>query len=116
MGPDLKGVTERRKRDWLIKFIHASSVVIKSGDLTATDLFAQFKQQRMPDWTDLSEKQINDILDYVAIGGPDIKPADERSAGRAGPYPLARGAAGRRARSFAAPPPARADRCRGGGP
>jgi hypothetical protein len=34
----------------------------------------------MPDWTDLSEKQINDILDYVAIGGPDIKPADERSA------------------------------------
>jgi mono/diheme cytochrome c family protein len=80
VGPDLKGVTERRKRDWLIKFIHASSVVIKSGDLTATDLFAQFKQQRMPDWTDLSEKQINDILDYVAIGGPDIKPADERSA------------------------------------
>lgn len=80
VGPDLKGVTERRKRDWLVKFIHASSVVIKSGDRTATDLFAQFKQQRMPDWTDLSEKQINDILDYVAIGGPDIKPADERSA------------------------------------
>lgn len=80
VGPDLKGVTERRKRDWLIKFIHASSVVIKSGDRTATDLFTQFKQQRMPDWTDLSEKQINDILDYVAIGGPDIKPADERSA------------------------------------
>ena len=80
VGPDLKGVTERRKREWLIKFIHASSVVIKSGDRTATDLFAQFKQQRMPDWIDLSEKQINDILDYVAIGGPDIKPADERSA------------------------------------
>ena len=32
VGPDLKGVTERRKRDWLVKFIHASSVVIKSGD------------------------------------------------------------------------------------
>jgi cytochrome c2 len=80
VGPDLKGVTERRKRDWLVKFIHASSVVIKSGDRTATDLFAQFKRQRMPDWTDLSEKQINDILNYVAIGGPDIKPADERSA------------------------------------
>jgi cytochrome c2 len=25
VGPDLKGVTERRKRDWLLKFIHASS-------------------------------------------------------------------------------------------
>lgn len=80
VGPDLKGVTARRKRDWLIKFIHGSSTVIKSGDPTATALFAQFKQQRMPDWIDLSEKQINDILDYIAVGGPDIKPADERNA------------------------------------
>src|SRR6476661_234384 len=85
VGPDLKGVTERRKRDWLVKFIHASSSVIKSGDATAVSLFAQFKQQRMPDWTDLSEKQINDILDYVAIGGPDIKPTDERNADLAVP-------------------------------
>jgi mono/diheme cytochrome c family protein len=80
VGPDLKGVTERRKRDWLVRFIQGSSRVIKSGDPTAQSLFAQFKQQRMPDWTDLSEKQVNDILDYLAIGGPDIKPADERSA------------------------------------
>ena len=80
VGPDLKGVNDRRKRDWLVKFIHGSSLVIKSGDPTAVALFAQFKQQRMPDWTDLSEKQINDILDFVAIGGPDIKPADERNA------------------------------------
>jgi len=80
VGPDLKGVTERRKHDWLVRFIQASSTVIKAKDPTATTLFAQFKQQRMPDWTDLSEKQINDILDYVAIGGPDIKPADERNA------------------------------------
>jgi mono/diheme cytochrome c family protein len=80
VGPDLKGVTERRKREWLLKFIHASSTVIKSGDSTATALFAQFKQQRMPDWVDLSDKQISDILDYIAIGGPDIKPPDERNA------------------------------------
>jgi mono/diheme cytochrome c family protein len=85
VGPDLKGVTERRKRDWLVKFIHASSSVIKSGDATAIVLFAEFKQQRMPDWTDLSEKQINEILDYVAIGGPDIKPTDERNAELAQP-------------------------------
>jgi len=80
VGPDLKGVTERRKREWLLRFIHGSSGVIKSGDPTATALFVQFKQQRMPDWTDLSEKQINDILDYLAGGGPDIKPLDERNA------------------------------------
>jgi len=80
VGPDLKGVTERRRRDWLIKFVHASSTVINSGDATAVSLFAEFKKQRMPDWTDLSEKQINDILDFIAIGGPDIKPPDERNA------------------------------------
>ncbi|HZD95183.1 MAG TPA: c-type cytochrome, partial [Candidatus Sulfotelmatobacter sp.] len=57
VGPDLKGVNDRRKRDWLVKFVHASSIVIKSGDPTATALFAEFKQQRMPDWADLSEKQ-----------------------------------------------------------
>jgi len=80
VGPDLKGVTGRRRRDWLIKFIHASSTVINSGDATAVSLFAEFKKQRMPDWTDLSEKQINDILDFIAVGGPDIKPPDERNA------------------------------------
>ncbi len=91
VGPDLKGVTERRKHDWLLKFIHASSTVIKSGDPIATGLFAQFKQQRMPDWTDLSEKQINDILEYLAIGGPDIKPDDERNAELAAPSDVERG-------------------------
>ncbi len=80
VGPDLKGVNERRKPDWLLKFIHASSNVIKSGDPTATSLFAEFKQQRMPDWTDLSDQQIKDILSYIAIGGPDIKPVDEKNA------------------------------------
>ena len=91
VGPDLKGVTERRKREWLLKFIHASSTVIKSGDPTATALFAQFNQQRMPDWVDLSDKQINDILDYISIGGPDIKPADERLARSASPAEVEKG-------------------------
>jgi len=80
VGPDLKGVNDRRSHEWLLKFIHQSSAVIKSGDPTATTLFEQFKRQRMPDWTDLSEQDINDILHYLQIGGPDIKPADERSA------------------------------------
>jgi cytochrome c2 len=83
VGPDLKGVNERRKHDWLLKFIHQSSAVIKSGDPIATSLFAQFKQQRMPDWTDLSEQDISEILYYISIGGPDIKPADERNAATA---------------------------------
>src|SRR5260370_18433830 len=51
-----------------------------SGDPTGALLFAQFKGQRMADQSDLSEKQVNDILDYPALGGPDIKLLDERNA------------------------------------
>lgn len=80
VGPDLKDVNKRRDRAWLHKFIRGSSSVIASGDPTATKLFDEFRQQRMPDWVDLSEKQVDDILDYLAINGPDIKPADERNA------------------------------------
>jgi cytochrome c2 len=91
VGPDLKGVTGRRTHDWLLKFIRASSMVIKSGDPTATKLFAEFKGQRMPDWTDLSENQITGILDYLTLGGPDIKPADEKNAETATPAEIEKG-------------------------
>src|SRR5437660_10606591 len=65
VGPDLKDVNKRREPEWLLKFIHGSSNVIKSGDPIATALFAQYKQQRMPDWTDLSDQQVKDILSYI---------------------------------------------------
>lgn len=80
VGPDLKGVTERRERPWLLKFVRSSSSVIASGDATATTLFEQFKQQRMPDWTDLSEVQIGSIFDWLAVNGPEQQDPDARSA------------------------------------
>ena len=80
IGPDLKGVTERRQRAWIVTFVRSSSTVINSGDPIATALFEQFKQQRMPDWSDLSEAQVNSILDWLAINGPDQQDPDARSA------------------------------------
>jgi mono/diheme cytochrome c family protein len=90
VGPDLKGVTDRRKRPWLLKFIRSSQGVIKSGDPVATDLFQKFKQQRMPDWTDLSEPQVTAILDWFAANGPEQKEPDERNAELATPEDVAR--------------------------
>src|SRR5882672_6346782 len=55
VGPDLKGVTQRRTRPWILGFVRGSSSVIASGDPTATALFGEFKGVRMPDWSDLSE-------------------------------------------------------------
>jgi mono/diheme cytochrome c family protein len=80
VGPDLKGVTERRPREWLVRFIRTSSSVIQSGDPTATKLFRDFKQERMPDWSDLSSDQVFAILDYFAADGPLQKEPDERDA------------------------------------
>src|SRR4051812_11030935 len=80
VGPDLRGVTERRSREWLTRFIRSSSAVIAAGDPIAAALFSEFKGQRMPDWTDLSERDVADLLDYLATGGPERKPDDERGA------------------------------------
>ncbi len=91
VGPDLKGVTERRQRDWLLKFVRSSQTVIQSGDPTAKALFEQFKPQKMPDWSDLSEKQISAIMDYFAANGPEIKPVDERLADTATPEEIETG-------------------------
>lgn len=106
VGPDLKGVNERRQRAWIVKFVRGSSQVIASGDPIATELFTQFKGQRMPDWVDLSEDQVNAILDWLGKNGPDqqdpdVKPAElatpaEIDAGRQlfhGAKPMANGGA-----------------------
>jgi mono/diheme cytochrome c family protein len=81
VGPDLKGVTQRRERQWIRNFVRGSSTVIASGDPTATALFAQFQQQKMPDWTDLSEAQVDAIMDWFAADGPEHQqPLEERPA------------------------------------
>ena len=85
VGPDLKGVTERRTRPWLLRFIRSSQTLIQAQDPLASELFARFEQQRMPDWTDLSESQINAILDWISADGPDQKEPDERDAQLAKP-------------------------------
>lgn len=88
VGPDLKGVTERRQRAWLLKFVRSSASVIDSGDEIAVGLFQQFKQQRMPDWTDLSEAQVGSILDWLGVNGPDQQEPDARLAESATPAEL----------------------------
>jgi mono/diheme cytochrome c family protein len=80
VGPDLKGVTERRPRRWLLSFIRGSQKMIKSGDPVAAGLFRQFKQERMPDWSDLTPEQVGGILDWFAINGPEQRSPDERDA------------------------------------
>ena len=91
VGPDLKGVTDRHKRDWLLSFISSSSKMIETRDPAATKLFTEFRRERMPDWSDLSPEQIGAILDYFAANGPEQKEPDERDAATASAREIAKG-------------------------
>src|SRR3990167_3785451 len=49
VGPDLKGVNDKRPEDWLLKFIKSSQTLVKSGDKTAAALFEEFNKIPMPE-------------------------------------------------------------------
>lgn len=72
LGPDLKGVTERRERSWLHSFIRSSQNVIRSGDPEARSLFRQYKQV-MPDHS-FTDAEIDSLLAFIQAGGPRTSP------------------------------------------
>lgn len=67
VGPDLKGITNKRSETWLLSWIKSSQTMVKSGDKDAVAIFKEFNQIPMPDQP-LSEDQIRSILAYVASG------------------------------------------------
>ncbi|HAF12389.1 MAG TPA: hypothetical protein DHU55_06100 [Blastocatellia bacterium] len=60
-GPDLKGVTTRRTKEWLHEFINTPAAVNSKGDPIATQLFKKFSPTVMPDQA-LTPQQIDSIL------------------------------------------------------
>jgi mono/diheme cytochrome c family protein len=72
IGPDLKGVTERRPRAWLVSWIRSSERMIRKGDPAAVALYRRYRQQRMPDHA-LADAQVAGLLDYMAAGGPEAR-------------------------------------------
>src|SRR5512135_2758818 len=69
IGPDLKGVTQRREASWLSAWIKAPDKVVASGDATAKQLVAQFGMQ-MPN-LGLSDADVASLVAYFqsADGG-----------------------------------------------
>jgi mono/diheme cytochrome c family protein len=64
-GPDLKGVTERRQRAWLIKFIQNPDALIVAGDPIAKQLEKEAQGMEMPAFH-ISNVQVEEVLDYIA--------------------------------------------------
>ncbi|MBI4209798.1 MAG: cytochrome c [Deltaproteobacteria bacterium] len=63
VGPDLKGVTSKRSKEWLIQWIKSSQAMVKKGDKEAVALFNEYHIP-MPD-QNLSDEEINAIYRYV---------------------------------------------------
>ena len=49
VGPDLKGLPERRSKDWATNFMQTPGSLIERGDATANELFKKFNGVKMPD-------------------------------------------------------------------
>ncbi len=63
VGPDLKGVSERRERDWLVKFIVRPSDFLDT-DPIAQQMLTQFNGVRMDD-LNLRTEQAEGLIDYI---------------------------------------------------
>jgi mono/diheme cytochrome c family protein len=63
-GPDLKGVTAKRTREWLHEYIETPAAMNRSGDPDAVALFKKFAPEVMPDQA-LSPEQIDGILNLI---------------------------------------------------
>jgi protein SCO1/2 len=58
LGPDLLGVTARRERTWLLRYIQVPDQVLASGDPIAKALYQKYQSVRMPN---------------VSLGGADVQ-------------------------------------------
>ncbi|AWG24043.1 cytochrome c3 family protein [Flavobacterium kingsejongi] len=66
-GPALRGVAEKHDKEWLYKWIHNSSEMIKSGDAAAVKLFEENGKANMTAFPQLSTADIDNIIAYTSM-------------------------------------------------
>ena len=64
VGPDLSGVTTRRERAWLERYLAEPEKVLREGDPIATALFQKYNNVRMPN-LGLSRDEVSMLLAYL---------------------------------------------------
>src|SRR5262245_5172622 len=69
VGPNLAGITHTRERQWLAKYIADPDQMLKAGDPIAKELFARYKQMRMPN-LQLSAEQVADLIAFIDSSPP----------------------------------------------
>ncbi len=64
VGPDLKGLTARRDRAWLVRYMMTPSLMLAQQDPIAVALAAKYEGATMP-YLGLKEPDVADLLAYV---------------------------------------------------
>jgi mono/diheme cytochrome c family protein len=64
VGPDLRGVTQRRDRAWLAHFIAAPNELIAQKDPTALALYKAYREIKMPNLR-LGDVDVNALIGYL---------------------------------------------------
>jgi putative heme-binding domain-containing protein len=88
-GPDLKTVTQRRDRDWLVHWIAAPEKVIESGDAIAQELVQKYNGVPMPN-AGLQPDQVESIVSYLenAAGTASAVPQKTETAAAIATQPV----------------------------
>jgi protein SCO1/2 len=73
IGPDLMGVTERRDRRWLGRYLQEPEKVLAEGDPVAKSLFEKYRQVRMPNLK-LGSEDVDVLLSYIKTKSLERQP------------------------------------------
>jgi mono/diheme cytochrome c family protein len=80
VGPGLAGISEKRTKEWLHKWIKNSADLIASGDADAKAVFEEYKKLPMPAQA-VNDEDIDAILAYIASPGTgETAPAEDLSS------------------------------------
>jgi len=71
IGPPLKGITDKREREWLHSWIKDNNALRKSGDALAKQVFEENNKMPMTAFPQLSTEDIDAMLAYFKVG--DVK-------------------------------------------
>ena len=83
-GPALRGIGDKHSMDWMYKWIHNSSDLIKSGDAAAIKTFEENNKIPMTHFPQLSEGDIDNIVAYTMEPKAEIAAPATGTAGTPG--------------------------------
>lgn len=79
LGPDLNGVTHKRDRLWLVRWLTNPEKMLADKDPIALELYAQFNNLVMPNFG-LSEQDISAVIEYMEAESHRIEQTKQAAA------------------------------------